>query len=156
MSAAPASADPRTVAGVTAVALAELIALRHAALRLRPAPRARVPAAGVHPSRAHGRGMDYAESREYQPGDDIRALDWRVTARTGRAYTKLYREERERSLLLLVDTHPALRFGTRVRYKSVQAARAAALAAWAAQRQGDRVGALALGAQREAVPARAG
>lgn len=156
MSAWPASDDRRTVAGVTAVALEELIALRHAAPRLRPQPRARVPSAGVHAGRSHGRGMDYAESRAYQPGDDARAIDWRVTARTGRAHTKLYREERERGLLLLVDTHPALRFGTRVRYKSVQVARAAALAAWAALRQGDRVGALACGALRDAQPVRGG
>lgn len=156
MSTLPASEDRRTVAGATAVALEELIALRHAAPRLQPRPQARMPSPGVHASRSHGRGMDYAESRAYQPGDDARAIDWRVTARTGRAHTKLYREERERSLLLLVDTHPALRFGTRVRYKSVQLARAAALAAWTALRQGDRVGALACGALRDAEPVRSG
>lgn len=100
--------------------------------------------------------MDYAESRVYQPGDDARAIDWRRTARSGRMHTKLFREERERSLLLMMDTHASMRFGTRVRFKSVQAARAAALAAWSAARTGDRVGALAFGAVQEAVDPRGG
>src|SRR5579875_3530238 len=75
----------------------------------------------------------------------------RRAARSGEWHTKLFQEERERSLLLLVDTHPEMRFGTRVRYKSVAAARAAALAAWTGVRGGDRVGALAFGDVRDAV-----
>jgi uncharacterized protein (DUF58 family) len=67
-------------------------------------------------------------------------MDWRVTARSGRAHTKLFEEERERGLLLLVDFNPGMRFGTRVRFKSVQAARAASLLAWLASANGDRVG----------------
>lgn len=86
--------------------------------------------------------MEYAESREYVAGDDARHIDWRVTARTGRAHTKLFQAERERLSLIVADTSPALFFGTRVRYKSVQAARAGAVAAWLAQRQGDRIAAL--------------
>jgi uncharacterized protein (DUF58 family) len=97
-------------------------------------------------SRFRGRGVDYAESRVYQPGDDIRTMDWRVTARTGRPHTKVYQEERERSVLLVVDYNDSMRFGTRVRFKSVQAARAAALIAWSAVRGGDRVGAIGFGA----------
>lgn len=95
--------------------------------------------------------MDYAESRVYQAGDDARSIDWRRTARSGKPHTKLFREERERGLLLLIDTHATMRFGTRVRFKSVQAARAAALAAWSAVRGGDRVGALAFGSLRDAL-----
>ncbi len=140
------------IEGVTAVGLSELIALRRQALRTyASSARMRVPLAGAHTSHLRGRGMDYAESRAYQPGDDARAIDWRRTARSGRPHTKLFREERERSLLLLVDTHASMRFGTRARFKSVQAARAAALVAWSAARAGDRVGALAFGALRDAV-----
>ena len=138
--------------GVTTVDLAELVALRRHAVRSRAgSARTHVPLAGAHTSHLRGRGMDYAESRVYQPGDDARAIDWRRTARSGRTHTKLFREERERSLLLLIDTHASMRFGTRARFKSVQAARAAALAAWIAARGGDRIGALAFGALREAI-----
>jgi len=86
--------------------------------------------------------MEYAESRDYVPGDDARHIDWRVTARTGRAHTKLFQAERERLTLLVADTDPVLYFGTRVRFKSVQAARVGAVAAWLAQRQGDRLAAV--------------
>jgi uncharacterized protein (DUF58 family) len=148
------SAATRTesAAGLIRVELSDLVALRGQAARLR-ATRARTqtPLAGAHTSHLRGRGMDYAESRVYQPGDDARSIDWRRTARSGRMHTKLFREERERSLLLMIDTHASMRFGTRVRFKSVQAARAAALAAWSAARGGDRVGALAFGAVHEAV-----
>lgn len=89
--------------------------------------------------------MDYAESRVYQAGDDVRRLDWRLTARSGKLHTKLYQEDREGCLLVLLDTHASMRFGTRVRFKSVQAARAAAAAAWYAVRAGERVGVMAFG-----------
>ncbi|WP_367380202.1 DUF58 domain-containing protein [Stenotrophomonas cyclobalanopsidis] len=122
--------------------LAELVALRRLAQRPPPPRRGRVGNAGQAPSPMRGRGMEYAESREYVPGDDARHIDWRVTARTGRAHTKLFQAERERVSLIVADTSPALYFGTRVRFKSVQAARAGAVAAWSAQRRGDRIGAL--------------
>jgi uncharacterized protein (DUF58 family) len=96
--------------------------------------------------------MEYAESREYVAGDDARHIDWRVTARTGRAHTKLFQAERERLTLLVADTDPVLYFGTRVRFKSVQAARVGAIAAWLAQRQGDRLGALRGSAVEAPVP----
>jgi uncharacterized protein (DUF58 family) len=101
-----------------------------------------------------GRGMEYAESREYANGDDARHIDWRLTARTGRPHTKLFQAERERLTLVVADTAPSLYFGTRTRFKSVQAARAGAIAAWAAVRDGDRIAALR-GSVREApiVPA---
>lgn len=122
--------------------LAELVALRGAAMAHRPARRGRYGAAGPAPSSQRGRGMEYAESREYAPGDDVRHIDWRVTARTGTPHTKLFQAERERLTLVVADTAPGLYFGTRVRFKSTQAARAGALATWTAVGDGDRVAAL--------------
>lgn len=128
------------------VSLAELIGLRTRVARLTlPPVDSRAARAGQQASRLHGRGMDYAESRAYQPGDDVRRLDWRLTARSGKLHTKLFQEEREGRLLILLDSHASMRFGTRARFKSVQAARAAALAAWYAVRAGERVGLLAFG-----------
>ena len=86
--------------------------------------------------------MEYAESREYAQGDDARHIDWRLTARSGKPHTKLFQAERERLTLLVADTAPSLYFGTRTRFKSVQAARAGAVAAWIAVRDGDRIAAL--------------
>jgi uncharacterized protein (DUF58 family) len=135
--------------GRVSVALAELLALRARVARTALPPReSRMAPAGQQASRLHGRGMDYAESRAYQPGDDVRRLDWRLTARSGRLHTKLFQEEREGRLLVLLDTHASMRFGTRARFKSVQAARAAAAAAWLAIRAGERAGALAFGERR--------
>jgi uncharacterized protein (DUF58 family) len=136
------SPRPREVADGLRPTLAELVALRGLTRRQPPPRRGRHGLAGVAPAIQRGRGMEYAESREYVSGDDARHIDWRVTARTGRAHTKLFQSERERLSLIVADTVPPLYFGTRVRYKSMQAARAGALAAWMAQRQGDRVAAL--------------
>jgi uncharacterized protein (DUF58 family) len=124
------------------VDLAGLIALRQEAQRLHLAPRGKVLAtrSGGHLSRFRGRGMEFDESRVYQPGDDPRYMDWRVTARTGQPHVKLFREERERPVWLVVDLGESMRFGSRVAFKSVTAARAAAVLAWAAVEQGDRVG----------------
>ncbi|NEX21146.1 DUF58 domain-containing protein [Thiorhodococcus mannitoliphagus] len=124
--------------------LKELIGLRAQARRLDLAPRGRVLAtrSGGHLSRFRGRGMEFDESRVYQPGDDPRNMDWRVTARAGTPHVKLFREERERPVWLLVDQGPSMRFGTRVAFKSVVAAQAAALLGWAAADRGDRVGGL--------------
>src|SRR5215468_1050770 len=98
------------------VELDELVLLRLRARRLaRPEPRVGGQRAATHVSRFRGRGVDYAESRNYQPGDDIRQMDWRVTARTGRPHTKVFQEEREQSILLIVDANASMRFGTRVR-----------------------------------------
>lgn len=137
--------------GVTAVAVADLVALRaRAGKPRRDATRLHAAQAGGHASKLRGRGMDYAESRVYQAGDDVRHIDWRRTARSGTFHTKVFQVERERSVWLLMDTHPSMRFGTRVRYKSVAAARAAAWLAWTAVRAGDRVAALAFGSVRAA------
>ncbi len=97
---------------------------------------------GNYLSRFKGRGMEFDEARPYQPGDDARNLDWRVTARTGKPFTKLFREERERSILLWVDYRAPMHFATRGLFKSVLAAKAAALLAWSAIQQGDRLGGL--------------
>lgn len=135
-------------------ALDELVALRRAVLGRRPPRRGRHGLSGQATSPVRGRGMEYAESREYTQGDDARHIDWRLTARTGRPHTKVFQAERERLTLIVADTAPQLYFGTRTRFKSVQAARAGAIAAWAAVRDGDRIAALR-GSGREApvVPA---
>jgi uncharacterized protein (DUF58 family) len=122
--------------------LAELIALRARVLAWPPPLRGSGGSNAVATSPVRGRGMDYAESRLYALGDDARHIDWRVTARTGRAHTKVFHAERDRVTLLIADTAPSLYFGTRCCFKSVQAARAGALAAWAANRSGDRITAL--------------
>jgi len=97
---------------------------------------------GNYLSRFKGRGMEFDESRPYQPGDDARNLDWKVTARTGKPFTKLFREERERSVLLWVDYRAPMHFATRGLFKSVLAARTAALLAWGAIHHSDRLGGL--------------
>ena len=134
-------------ANPTHVALDELIALAASAQGKSLARTRRTPAlrSGTSLSRWRGRGVDFRESRIYQPGDEIRHMDWRVTARSGKPHTKLFEEEREQGLLFALDYNPGMRFGTRVRFKSVQAARAAALLAWMAAAAGDRVGALGFG-----------
>ena len=99
-------------------------------------------------SRQRGRGLEFEEVRAYAPGDDVRSIDWRVSARTGRVHTRLFRTERERPVYLLLDQRQPMFFGTRGSMKSVQAAHAAALLAWAALAGGDRVGGIVLGNSR--------
>ena len=99
-------------------------------------------AQGTHGAPAgtqRGRGLEFAELRAYQPGDDVRSIDWRRSARHGQPCTKLFHAERERVLRLLVDLGPTMQFGTRGAFKSVAAARCAALLAWQAAQAGDRV-----------------
>ena len=100
---------------------------------------------GAYVSRFRGRGMEFDESRPYQPGDDPRSIDWRVTARSTTAYTKLFREERERPVLVAVDLRSNMHFATQGCFKAVNASRAAALIAWAAHHRGDRLGGLIFG-----------
>ena len=100
---------------------------------------------GAYVSHFRGRGMEFDESRPYQPGDDPRSIDWRVTARSTTAYTKLFREERERPVLVVADLRANMHFATRGCYKSVNASRAAALLSWAAHHRGDRLGGLIFG-----------
>lgn len=122
--------------------ISQLIALQRAAehVALINKKNMRTARSGGYLSNIRGRGMDFEETRGYQAGDDIRFMDWRVMARSGRAHTKLFREERERPVFVVVDQSHSMRFGTRVTYKSVVAAQAAAILAWAAIHQGDRVG----------------
>lgn len=101
--------------------------------------------AGAYVSHFKGRGMEFDESRPYQPGDDPRNIDWRVTARNSEAYTKLFREERERPVLVMVDLRSSMHFATKGSFKSVNAARAAALIGWAAHHRGDRLGGILFG-----------
>lgn len=138
--------------------LRELLALASAAGALPQWTRAiRARSSGPFLSRLRGRGMEYDESRPYLPGDDIRQIDWRVTARTGRPHTKLFREERERPVLLCVDYRRPMFFATRGVFKAVQAARAASLLAWHAQQNGDRVGGLVFAdAEHHELPPRRG
>ena len=100
---------------------------------------------GAYVSHFRGRGMEFDESRPYQPGDDPRSIDWRVTARSTTAFTKLFREERERPVLVVVDLRANMHFATRGCFKSVNASRAAALISWAAHHRGDRLGGLIFG-----------
>ena len=95
---------------------------------------------GGYVSRFKGRGMEFDEVRLYQAGDDIRSIDWRVTARTNKTHSKVFREERERPIFISVDLRPMMNFATRGVFKSVQASKVAALLAWSAQLNGDRVG----------------
>jgi uncharacterized protein (DUF58 family) len=127
--------------------LTELVATRAATAGLRLTSRrtARALHAGSHRSIQRGRGLEFQEVRPYVNADDPRTIDWRVTARRGRPHTKLFREERERPVWLLVDLSPAMFFGTRKQLKSALALRAAALLAWTAAGGGDRVGAAIIG-----------
>jgi uncharacterized protein (DUF58 family) len=134
--------------GVVRVSLKSLIALHHAAesLPLKPG-RIRALHGGEYRSPFKGRGMEFDEVRAYSQGDDVRTLDWRVTARTGHPHTKLYREERERPVLLFVDMRSTMFFATQGAFKAVRAAQAAALLGWSAVQQGERLGALVFSGQ---------
>jgi uncharacterized protein (DUF58 family) len=123
------------------VSLKTLVNLAQAASTLhlqRIAPKA--ANSGAYVSRFKGRGMEFDESRQYQPGDDIRQIDWKVTARSNHPHTKVFREERERPVFISVDNRAAMHFATRGVFKYVQAAKLAGLIAWTAQQQGDRIG----------------
>ena len=96
---------------------------------------------GRRSSHVRGRGLDFEELRSYVPGDDVRSIDWRVTARSRKPYVRVYSEERDRPTMLVVDQRINMFFGTRRSMKSVVAAEIAALAAWRVFHQGDRVGA---------------
>lgn len=98
--------------------------------------------AGRHASRLRGRGLNFEEIRRYQMGDDIRQIDWKVTARTRKTHSRVYTEERERTTLLVVDQRMSMFFGSVKNTKAVTAAEAGAIAAWRVLAQKDRVGAL--------------
>ena len=98
--------------------------------------------AGNYLSKIKGRGMEFSEVRHYQAGDDIRNIDWAVTARTGKAHSKLFQEEKERSVFILLDLSDSMIFGSQFVFKSVQACHLGALLSWQAKQRGDRLGGL--------------
>lgn len=128
-----------------------LVQLRHLAPLLPLTKQKKVlnELSGQHSSSLRGRGMDYAEVRQYQAGDDLRAMDWRVTARTGKAHIKLFQQEKERPVFIVCDLRASMFFGSRRTLKSVLASDISALLAWASLEAGDRVGALIFNEQHE-------
>ena len=147
-----ASTPLNTANGLSGVALTldELIQLRlNTGKRgVRRRKKVSTPRASSQRSRALGRGLDFAEVRTYQPGDDVRMIDWKVTARTNQVHTKLFEEERERPVFIVVDFCQPMLFGTRVSLKSVAAARLAAQLAWICAAAGERIGGVVFGDQR--------
>ncbi|MDQ6995138.1 MAG: DUF58 domain-containing protein [Mariprofundaceae bacterium] len=127
---------------ITSLALSQLIALKQqvSALGIRR-KHIRSPLNGGHVSRLRGRGMEFEEVRAYQAGDELSSIDWKVTARTGKTHTKIFREERERPVLICLDYRKAMFFATQGALKSVIASKAAALLAWHGVAHGDRLGA---------------
>ena len=126
------------------VTLDQLLRLRHRAKGFSFLPRQPVHSllAGRHASRLRGRGLDFMELRHYFEGDDTRTIDWLATARRGTPHVRVHTEERDRSVVLLVDQRLSMFFGSRRAMKSVVAAEAAALAAFRVTTLGDRVGAI--------------
>ena len=111
---------------------------------------------GYHMTRLRGRGMSFAESRQYQPGDEIRHIDWRVTARTGITHTKTFEEERDRPVFIVLDQSSSLFIGTKRCFKSYLAAELAIGLGWLACRNQDRVGGLFIGEQQQFCPLKSG
>jgi uncharacterized protein (DUF58 family) len=138
----PPGQDPRVH-----VTLAHLRSLEGRARQLSFLPRqpARSVLNGRHASRLRGRGLNFEELRDYLPGDDIRAIDWKVTARTGEPHVRVMTEERDRPALIVVDQRMSMFFGSRLNMKAVTAAEAAALAGFRILDQGDRVGGIVFG-----------
>jgi uncharacterized protein (DUF58 family) len=141
----PGTEDPRIH-----VTLGHLRSLEVLARTLTFLPRqpARSVLNGRHASRLRGRGLNFEELRDYLPGDDVRAIDWKVTARTGEPHVRVMTEERDRPALIVVDQRMSMFFGSKLNMKSVTAAEAAALAAFAILDQGDRVGGIVFGDER--------
>jgi uncharacterized protein (DUF58 family) len=112
---------------------------------------------GKHVSKLRGRGLNFEELRHYRPGDDIRCMDWKVTHRTGKPHIKVYTEERERNVYILLDQRSSMFFGSTEKMKSVIAAEIAALVAWRITHMGDRIGALVFSDDAvKVVPAKSG
>lgn len=130
--------------GSVYVQLDDLVRLQHKASGFSFLPRQPVHSilSGRHASKLRGRGLNFEELRNYLPGDDTRNIDWKVTARTHTPYVRVYTEEKDRTVWLLVDQRVGMFFGSRKRMKSVVAAEVAAISAWRVLSVGDRVGAL--------------
>ncbi|WP_276388635.1 DUF58 domain-containing protein [Eudoraea chungangensis] len=126
------------------VNLRDLIGLQYEARGFSFLPKYAVQSvlSGKHRSKLRGRGLDFDEVRKYIPGDDIRNIDWKVTARVGETHTKEFTEEKERPVFFIVDQSSSMFFGTMVYLKSVVAAQLAAVGCWRTLEVGDRVGGL--------------
>ena len=137
------TSKPKATAGVYAE-LDNLIRLQYKARSFSFLPRqpSHSVLAGRHASRLRGRGLNFEEIRHYQQGDDLRAIDWKVTARTRKPHVRVFSEERDRSVMLLVDQRISMFFGSQRSMKSVVAAELAALVAWRVLSAGDRIGAI--------------
>lgn len=134
--------QPPSSDGVT-LSLEELIFFKqHTIHWLPPARSLWSQIQGQHHSSRLGRGMDFAEVRQYQAGDDIRSIDWRVTARTGKTHTKVFCEEKEKPVVLYLDFSSSMQFGSTLMLKSVLMAHMASLISWLCIAQKDRVGAV--------------
>lgn len=122
--------------------LPQLLHYRHASQLLDLTPRQNIQSklAGTYLAKTKGRGMEFDEVRHYQNGDDVRTIDWRVTARTGKVHTKLYREEKERPVFVLSDLSPNMFLGSKLLLKSVQVAHIASAIGWHAKARGDKFG----------------
>lgn len=132
--------------GVT-LDLAQLLPYQRLTYLVDLSPRQQIQSklAGSYLARSKGRGMEFDEVRHYQNGDDVRTIDWRVTARTGKVHTKLFREEKERPVFVLTDLSDSMQFGSVLLTKAVQAAHLAALLGWHARERGDKFGGIVLG-----------
>ena len=135
--------ENRGFAGATST-LKDLIALRQVATSIEYQRKQRTTSqmAGLLSSSIKGRGIDFEEVRCYQPGDDVRNIDWKVTARTLNPHTKVFTEEKEKPVFLIVDQSTSMFFGSKITFKSVVAARVASILAWSAHERGDRIGGL--------------
>jgi uncharacterized protein (DUF58 family) len=129
------------------VGLDELIALEYRGRRVSFLPRQPVHSllSGRFASRMRGRGLNFEEIRDYRAGDDVRSIDWKVTARLRKPHIRVFNEERDRQVVLVVDQRLSMFFGSRLAMKSVTAAQAAAIGAWRVLGVGDRVGAIVFG-----------
>ena len=143
----PAAPSDTPIDTRVSVDLAHLRSLESRARTLTFLPRqpARSAMNGRHASRLRGRGLNFEELRDYLPSDDVRAIDWKVTARTGSPHVRVFTEERDRPALIVVDQRMSMFFGSRLNMKSVTAAECAALAAFRIIDQGDRVGGIVFG-----------
>ncbi|MEI6897059.1 MAG: DUF58 domain-containing protein [Psychromonas sp.] len=134
------------------VQLSELLSYKQQEkLQLQPtATAAYQQLSGNYLAKIKGRGMEFAEVRHYQAGDDVRTIDWSVTARTGKAHTKLFHEEKERPVFILLDLSDSMIFGSQFVFKSVQACHLASLLSWQAKQRGDRLGGIVFNQQQVA------
>ncbi len=128
----------------TKATLSELINLEYVARTLPPLTKAKISSSqfGGHISKLKGRGIEFEEVRIYQAGDDIKRMDWKITARTGKPHTKLFHEEKDRPVYLLIDDRESMQFGTKIAFKSLISAQIASILAWATVINSDKIGAI--------------